>query len=74
MTDRPRSAFTVWLVALAIVLLPVAYVLSAGPMIWLAARGYVPDEVGLIYAPLAFLANCFPAIRRLLNWYVGLWQ
>jgi hypothetical protein len=72
--ERARSPLAVWLVVAAIALLPAAYALSTGPMIWLNQHGYMPDEAGAIYAPMAILAKYSPATRKAFNWYLSLWQ
>ena len=69
--DRKGSPILGCLIVAAL-MLPV-YVLSLGPFIWLANRRWLPTEAGIIYAPLGLLAWCEP-IKRLLNWYVELWQ
>ena len=40
-----------------LVLLPLLYVLSVGPVVWLADHGYVGEWVGNIYRPLLVLAR-----------------
>ena len=39
------------------VLTPVLYVLSIGPTWWLVRKGFIPDEVGLIYYPFHYLPD-----------------
>jgi hypothetical protein len=60
------------LIAIAIVLLPLLYVLSFGPVIWLVKHRYLPDAAALstIYLPLQFAADQFPAFERSLKWYI----
>jgi hypothetical protein len=72
---RPRQSggLLVGCFITALILLP-PYVLSTGPMLWLAKRGYVHPAIGLVYAPLVLLAEWVPYVRNALNWYVGLWQ
>jgi len=71
--DRPRSSLAVWL-AVGVVLLPIAYVLSIGPVAWLAQRGYVPHRVyGSIYGPLYVIASYCEPIQDALLWYLHLW-
>jgi hypothetical protein len=72
---RPRrsAGMLTGCLATALILLP-PYVLSTGPVVWLAQRGYVHPAIGLIYAPLALLANWVPFARTALNWYLRQWQ
>lgn len=47
------------------------YVLSSGPLAWRLP----PDTVyPKVYAPLYLLSSKFPAVGRVLNWYVHLWM
>lgn len=68
--ERKTTATTGWTVAavlLALLLFPVLYVLSAGPVAWLVAHGYVSEELaGLVYLPVAF------AIDKT-DWLVSYW-
>jgi hypothetical protein len=62
--------------AVALLLLPLLYVLSLGPAVRLFHDSNSPF-IGLIagfYSPLKWLAqNCQP-IGDALNWYISLWQ
>jgi len=72
-TDRRSSPLAV-LVAAAILLLPVAYVLSVGPAVWLFDHGYLGEWASVIYAPLVHLyENCKP-VAAALDWYIQLWR
>jgi hypothetical protein len=69
--DRQRSSPVGCLVV--VLFLPILYVLSIGPAAWLHDRGYLSNEVGIVYTPLGLLAeHCEPA-RQTLVWYVRLW-
>jgi hypothetical protein len=53
-----------------LLLLPVFYVLSSGPVVWLENNSYIPDGVvERIYAPVLFVSRHFSAIREWLRWY-----
>ena len=52
------------------VTVPVLYVLSVGPAAWLYKHGYLPEWVGIIYAPLEFLPEI---VRDFFVKYVELW-
>lgn len=64
--------------ALGLVLLPVIYVLSIGPLIWLYDSGTCPPW--LVYAmecyvcPLDFAAESFPAFLPYLQAYAEWWR
>jgi hypothetical protein len=68
-----RGPFAVWL-TIGILLLPVAYVLSAGPVILLWKSGYVGDWVYWFYTPLKHLHQNSPAAAQFLDWYLELWR
>jgi hypothetical protein len=63
---------------LGLVLLPVMYLLSIGPLIWLYDSGACP--AWLVYAmecyvfPLDFAAESFPAFLRWLQAYAQWWR
>jgi hypothetical protein len=70
--DDKRPSPTLAIVLVMLVLLPVLYVLSVGPMVALTERGLVSEGVfGTIYLPLIWLVdNCQPA-EVFLNWYAS---
>jgi len=72
-TDR-RSGPLAALVAAAILLFPVAYVLSLGPAIWLHTHGYLGEWAAIIYAPLEYLHDHFKPAGDALDWYIELWR
>ena len=56
----------------AFMLLPV-YVLSIGPVFWLAEGNPSLEWTGMIYYPVVMLAeNCQP-LGDALNWYMDFW-
>jgi len=68
------TAAAVALIAGACCMLPLLYVLSLGPALWLARRFpglRSPCEV--IYTPLQWLYDNTP-LRAALDWYINLWQ
>jgi hypothetical protein len=75
--NAPRSSVAVWLIA-AVLLLPVVYVLSVGPMFWLHQHGGlspVTDElIALPYAPLGWLRDKCAPFARALDWYLDFWR
>ncbi len=76
MERERRSSLAVMLV-IGVAMLPVLYVLSIGPMMWLSANGYIPPRVSAsvpLYAPLQWTADRWPAFDSLLDWYTGPWM
>jgi len=73
--QRRGSSLAVWLIA-GVVLLPILYVLSIGPFVWLTYHGYLylsDDAFTVVYGPLLYLHdNCKP-IGDALEWYARLW-
>jgi hypothetical protein len=60
--------------AVALVL-PILYVLSIGPAVWLSDQGYTGDpESNPIYRPLVWLVDTFPTFEEFIDWYVDLWS
>jgi hypothetical protein len=74
---KPRSSLAIWL-TVAAVLLPMAYVLSAGPFVWLCSRGYIfarsQGWFEVLYAPLVLLRDNFELVDHALDWYLDLWR
>ena len=75
---RPRSERRSWpAVVLVGLLLPTLYVLSIGPVSWLADRftldSWVWSAAYYFYLPLGWLREACPPFEVALNWYAGLW-
>jgi|GEM_PF-1506207 len=65
-------------VAILVLLLPLFYVLSIGPVIALEARGYLEIEedspIVYFYWPILWSAESFQFVEGLLEWYADLWD
>jgi hypothetical protein len=62
------------LIGVILALLPIVYLLSSGPGVWLIKHGYLSETVfKMIYYPLIFLGNKFDWIGNSLNWYASFW-
>ena len=66
------------LVLIAIlVVLPMIYVLSAGPIVWMVHGGFINKSlvpaIGMIYAPLEWVAHNVPVIGPAIDNYVQWW-
>src|SRR4051794_30562111 len=64
-----RRAIAPLLVTALFVLLPIAYVASAGPATWAYNRGYIPFTVLFIYEPLRMMCLAVPAIGDFMEGY-----
>ena len=66
--EGPRNPWVGWLVWA--ILVPVLYVLSAGPVQWLVLKEYIPGETAVIYLPLVCLPDSIgELIQRYLQWW-----
>lgn len=79
MSDEPRERpWTLWIIGL--LLMPVLYVASTGPFVWiqdhLPAAFYTPLEEAaeFVYFPLIWLSDKNDTMFEAIEWYVGLWQ
>lgn len=72
MTSRKKSGVAFW--ATVVVVIPILYFLSAGPVIWLSAQDVLPEWADApttwFYAPLDWVAHKYPAA---VFWYAELW-
>ena len=74
MSEEPKSKFNLTGLLVAVVLMPIFYVLSVGPAIMIDQRvGRLPRWVGTFYAPLQWLCNHQPVMRKPIDAYVQLW-
>lgn len=82
MDDKPikrggGTAVVLVLVALLVVL-PMLYVLSVGPVVWMVHSGFISQTmlpvIGAIYAPLEWVAQNVPVVGPALDRYVRWWQ
>jgi hypothetical protein len=71
--ERPkRRLAAVLLVAVA---LPILYVASAGPAVYLWCRGVVPDSAwDTVYAPLFTICRNNETANRYISWYMEWWN
>jgi len=71
--DCPRSSLTFWLV-LAVVMLPIVYVLLSGPAVWAFQHGYGRNILPMIYNPMIWLEQTDTALGWLVMKYWSLWN
>ncbi len=75
--DRGGGRPLVVVVATFVVLLPIAYLVSAGPMEWLMSRGYVSYDnpyVEAFYYPGELLMQSCPPLNTFVRWFLELWK
>lgn len=61
------------IIIVVLLMLPVFYVLSVGPAVWLISQGYLDDGAARwFYGPLEWLAERSEMIRSCFQWYVSL--
>jgi hypothetical protein len=71
--ERPKKAGAL-VVALVLILLPLFYVLSVGPAVWLFSRGLVSERVlAVLYAPVELAGEYSPLFMRIMQPYVNWW-
>ena len=56
--------------AIIAVAVPVLYVLSVAPMLWLAAHGYLPVAVAHVYQPLWWTGSRIKALGAFVEWWI----
>ena len=77
-TKRGGGAVVVMALVAVLVVLPILYVLSIGPVVWLAQSGFISPSLGypleFVYSPLKWVADNVPIIGPAINGYVELWR
>lgn len=78
MEKRITSTASITAIALVamLILLPVLYVASVGPVLYCDRtmnEGNSPRWIAVVYAPLVYLAESNEAADNALNWYLELW-
>jgi hypothetical protein len=77
--DKHERRFPALAAVLCVVvlLLPVLYVLSAGPVAWLVHHGFIDGKVGVafqaIYFPFVFACEHSKAFNAFAGWYLSWW-
>lgn len=73
--SKRADRLIVFYVALGLMLVPVFYVASAVPVIWLGQRGYLPQTlVGApLYTPIVAICQKWPPLAAAMTWHLGLW-
>jgi hypothetical protein len=72
--ERRLSTIAVAVFVAALVLLPLLYVLSAGPAVWLLAHGFLSDAAFTwFYFPLSYVSDRWQSLEAFLEFYLELW-
>ncbi|MCI0358688.1 MAG: hypothetical protein L0211_09415 [Planctomycetaceae bacterium] len=76
-TKRGGAAVAIALMAV-LVLLPLLYVLSVGPFVWMAGSGWIGQSwmpvAETVYEPLNWAANDVPVIGEAIQSYAKWWE
>lgn len=75
MPPKSRALVLGVIVLLAVILSPLAYVLSLGPALWLMRNEWLPGQwFARLYYPLQWLADHNESMRSILEWYLSWWR
>jgi hypothetical protein len=60
---------------LMLLFVPLLYVLSVGPAVWLVEH-YPATEyaINILYTPLSLVAESFSPVKAFFEWYIDFWQ
>ena len=67
-------------VVIVVLVLPVLYVLSIGPVQWLMGNGYIGEQsrlaiaLGFFYWPIIAMHESGEPIRWAIDWYLAFWE
>jgi hypothetical protein len=72
--ENRSSPLSPLLIVVVIVLVPIAYVLSAGPALWLCVNSHLPSRWwNVAYWPLTFARDAVPGFHELFQRYLDWW-
>jgi len=73
--SEPRRSM--WPIVAVLMLLPVLYVASIGPVVWMDNRGHIPEwsrgPLEALYAPLEWVLSKSQTLDHWFERYVDLW-
>jgi len=77
--SHAKSPSHAWLWTTSVVIaLPLFYVLSIGPVIYLGKKDHLPeslaDKMETFYQPLGWMADHIPLVGEALDTYAGWWE
>ena len=71
---KQRGGCLVATIACLLLLLPLLYLLSIGPALWLLKEGYFPGPAfGRVYYPLTWLSEKSQWFGEAIGWYMDFW-
>jgi hypothetical protein len=74
---RRRSPRVPYVIIGLMLLMPVLYVASTGPVRWLVERNWISEPTGeylqYVYLPIMIACEAFPFVEELLGAYTSLW-
>jgi hypothetical protein len=77
-TKRGGGAAVVLVLVAVLVVLPILYVLSLGPIVYLVGNGAISPSlypaVATVYWPLDWIANNVPQVGPAIVWYAERWR
>jgi hypothetical protein len=76
-TEKRERSPAITIAAILVPLIPVAYVLSSGPVVWLLHHGYIDrsmqDAIEWFYSPITTCLNATEIGSAVRRWWIGLW-
>lgn len=77
-SSRSFSAPIAVVAIFLMIVLPLLYMLSIGPAVWLESRGHIdaPEDSAIVkfYWPLHWLIERSGPAMTVFDWYVGFWE
>lgn len=72
--QRPVSSKSAAIILAVVLLLPVVYVLSVGPAVWMFEHDLIGEQPGrALYFPIEWAMSQSAAIDAAILWYLRLW-
>jgi hypothetical protein len=72
--ERERKSGMAAAVAVLLLLLPLLYLLSAGPAVWLHRTNFLSERAFVVYLPIEWAAEISPQFAAVVSLYVDLWD
>jgi hypothetical protein len=77
-TKRGGGTVVVLVLVVVLVVLPILYVLSIGPVVCLVSNGAIAPSlkpaIDTVYSPLEWTVNNVPLVGTAIVWYAELWR
>ena len=76
MEGRSRGRFWLWAAPLVLLAVPLLYMASLGPCVWMHQHGWLnqpaAQTANVFYEPLSLVADHSEPFDRFLEWYVAM--